>query len=107
MGENHGPLVRGRKAARVEASDGDVKLYTRRLGAISAAPGSELRLALPLDLRSTVTAGRRRPMSPSRSLTQALEKGYSQHQLALDRKRHLKRIESGTARWKNAPACSG
>ena len=57
--------------------------------------------------RSTVTAGRRRPMSPSRSLTQALEKGYSQHQLALDRKRHLKHIESGTARWKNAPACSG
>ena len=76
----------------------------RRLGA-----RSRLRRAASCDwrCRSTVTAGRRRPMSPSRSLTQALEKGYSQHQLALDRKRHLKRIESGTARWKNAPACSG
>ena len=51
--------------------------------------------------------GASKPMSPSRSLTQALEKGYAQHQLALDRNRHLKRIEGGTAWWKNAPACSG
>lgn len=32
---------------------------------------------------------------PSRSLTQALEEGYAQHQLVLDRQRHSKRIEGG------------
>ena len=35
---------------------------------------------------------------PSRSLTQALEEGYAQHQLVLDRQRHSKRIE-GEAAW--------
>ena len=38
------------------------------------------------------------PTGPSRSLTQALEEGYAQHQLVLDRQRHSKRIE-GEAAW--------
>lgn len=36
---------------------------------------------------------------PSRSLTQALEEGYAQHQLVLDRQRRSKRIEGGAASY--------
>ena len=36
---------------------------------------------------------------PSRSLTQALEEGYAQHQLVLDRQRRSKRIEGGVASY--------